>query len=181
MERALMPRPHIARRVVRREGAVVSPPDAEGAALPGTLSAVTPHSEVPEGAGLSIHVRVLLDGSSEPAQKAYAKAVQAYAEKLASESARQEASARAPGATTCEITESAVIRAAESLDRESAKRQRPANFGEAATLAGLPMFSAATGIMGGSYLHSVGQVAIFLALSAVTVLCVLYQLRRRLL
>lgn len=175
-----MPKPRTARRVVRREGVEVPPPDSEGAILPGAPPAITPHSDIPDGVGLSIHVRVQLDGSYGPAQKTFAKAVQTYAEKLASESARQEASARAPGATACEITESAVIRAAESLDRETAKRQRPANFGESATLAGLPMSSAATGITG-SYLHSAGQWIVFVALCAVTVFCVLYQLKRRLL
>jgi hypothetical protein len=93
------------------------------AAAWGQLDTNRSRADVPDGIGLLIHVRATLDGSSRPAQELYAKFVQGYAEQLASESARQEASARAPGARTTEITESVVIRARESLDQETAKRQ----------------------------------------------------------
>jgi hypothetical protein len=137
-----------------------------------------PHTEVPVGVGVSITVRVLLDGSSEPAQRAFGKEVQAYAEKLASESARQEASARATGAMTCEITESAVIRAAESLQQQTAK-ERPPRFREAAAVAGKSMCTAAMGTMG-NFLHSAAQVSVFAGLSIVAAICILQPLKRRL-
>ena len=99
---------------------------------------------------------------------------------LADESARQEASARAPGAKTTEITESVIIRARESLNQQTAKRQRPASLWEAAALAGMPMLSGAAGVLG-SNLHSPIQWTLF-ALSALgAVICILYLLKRRLL
>jgi Flp pilus assembly protein TadB len=135
---------------------------------------------VPNGIGLLIHVRAVLDGSSRQAQELYAKFIQEYGEQLASESARQEASARAPGAKTTEITESVVIRARESLDEQTARRQRPANLWEAAALAGMPMFSGAAGVMGNN-LHSALQWVTFVLLAFGAVVCILYLLKRRLL
>jgi len=151
-----------------------------GAGRHSPVPVIAPHSEVPDGTGLTIEVRVELDGSYEPARKAFAKHVQEYAERLAAESARQEISERALGARTCEITESAVLRAAESLERATAKRQRPENWLEASTLIGLPVFSAATPIMGG-YLHSKLQWYALIGLSALMLFCILYQGKRRLL
>jgi hypothetical protein len=129
---------------------------------------------------LLIHVRAILDGSSKSAQELYAKYIQEYAEQLASESARQEASARAPGARTAEITESAVIRARESLYLQIAKWQRPANLWEAAALAGMPILSGTAGVMG-NYLHSPLQSAVFALAALGAVICILYLLKRRLL
>lgn len=135
---------------------------------------------MPDGTGLLIYVRANLDGSSVPAQQLYAKLVQEYAEKLSDEGARQEASSRAPGAKTAEITESVVIRARESLDQQTAKRQRPTSLWEAAALAGVPILSGAAGVTG-SYLHSPLQWTLF-ALSALgAVISILYLLKRRLL
>ncbi len=88
---------------------------------------IVPHSDVPDGTGVVVQVRVVLDGSSRPAQRIFAKSVQEYGEKLASESARQEATGRAPGAQTVEITESAVFRAQEALDRQVVEKNIPSN------------------------------------------------------
>jgi hypothetical protein len=157
--------------------------EAGGGSSPASRSdaiPIVPHADVPDGAGLLVHVRAVLDGSSVQAQALYAKFIQEYAERLASESARQEASARAPGAKTTEITESVVIRARESLDQQTAERQRPANLWEAAALAGMPMLSGAAGVIGNN-LHSPWQWTLF-ALSALgAVICILYLLKRRLL
>ncbi len=144
------------------------------------LIPIIPYNDVPDGAGLLIHVRATLDGSSGSAQALYAKFVQEYAERLSGESARQEASARAPSAKAIEITESVVIRARESLDQQTAKRQRPANLWEAAALAGMPMLSSTAGVMG-NYLHSPLQWAIFVLSACGAVICILYLLKRRLL
>jgi hypothetical protein len=143
---------------------------------------------VPDGTGLLIHIRAVLDGSYTPAQELYATYVQEYAEQLASESARQEASARELGAKAIEITESAVIRARESLNKRTAEQQlaaqpikrQPLGIWEAAALAGAPMFSAATGVTG-SYLHSLLQWVLFSLSALAGVICILYLLKRRLL
>jgi Flp pilus assembly protein TadB len=144
------------------------------------LTPIVPYAGVPDGIGLLVHIRATLDGSSKSAQDLYAKFVQEYAEQLASESARQEASARAPGAKTTEITESVVIRARESLDQQAARQQRPASFWEAAALAGTPILSGAAGVMGNN-LHSSLQWATFALSSVGAVVCILYLLKRRLL
>lgn len=133
-----------------------------------------------DGTGLLIHVRAALDGSSISAQHLYARVIQEYAEQLASESARQEVSARAPGARTTEITESVIIRARESLDQQTAKRQRPASLWEAAALAGMPMLSGTAGVMGNN-LHSSLQWTVFTLSALGAVICILYLLKRRLL
>ncbi|MFE7870191.1 hypothetical protein ACFUYE_07590 [Micromonospora humida] len=119
----------------------------------------------------------MLDGAYNPAQLAFAKAVQAYAEKLAIESANQEASERAPGASNTEITESAVIRAREAFDKKVALQVRRRNPLDPYALAGSPIFSGATGVMG-SYLHSPAQVASFLALAICAATCILYLAKR---
>jgi hypothetical protein len=160
------------------------------------LITLFPHADLPEGVGLLVHVHVELDGSSDNAQKAYAKLIQDYAERLANESARQEASARAPGARTAEITESSVIRAYESLqeqvpqrieeqiarkiEEQIVKRQKPSTLREAAALAGTPILSGASGVMG-SYLHSPWQATIFALIALGAIACILYLLKRRLL
>jgi hypothetical protein len=127
-----------------------------------------------------IHVRVGLEGSSKAAQELFGKLIQEYAENLASESARQEASERAPGAKTTEITESVVIRASDSIKQETAKRQRPANAREAFALAGTPIFSGTAGIIGGN-LHGAFQWGTFSVSAFCAVVCILYLLKRRLL
>jgi hypothetical protein len=160
------------------------------------LKTIVPYTDLPEDVGLLVHVHVALDGSSDVAQRVYAKFVQGYAERLANESARQEASARAAGASSVEITESSIIRASESLEeqvpkrieeqlgkrieQQLARRQRPANLREAAALAGTPIFSGAAGVMG-SYLHSPWQVTLFVLIALVAIVCILYLLKRRLL
>jgi hypothetical protein len=141
---------------------------------------VVPRSEVPDGTGLVVQVRVLLDNSYRPAQQAFARFVQNYAERLARETSYQEISERPSGATTAEITESAVVRAQESLERKIAQERRPADARDAFALAGVPIFSGAAGVAG-SYLHSRPQWIAFLALAIVAASCVLYLLKRRLL
>jgi hypothetical protein len=170
-------------RHLKHRGGITTVSQSGGGSLPlegysGTP--IVPHTDVPKGIGLLIHVRAVLDGSSKPAQDLYGKFIQEYAEKLASESARQEASARAPGARTTEITESVVIRAHESLDEQIAKRRRPAGPGEAVALAGMPILSSFTGVTG-SYLHSPLQATMFTLAALGAVICVLYLLKRRLL
>ena len=155
-------------------GGASLPPDAN------RLTPIIPHADMPDGTGVLVHVRVVLDGSSLWAQRRYAGYIQEYAEKLANESARQEASARAPGARTVEITESAVIRARESIELQTAMRQRPNNLWEAVALAGVPILSGAAGVAGG-YLHSIWQYLLFAVCAFGAIACVLYQLKRRLL
>jgi hypothetical protein len=84
---------------------------------------VLARSDVPDGIGLSIQVRVVLDGAYLPAQQIFAEAVQTYATKLADESSYQEATSRAAGARTAEITESTVLRAREALDKLSVSKR----------------------------------------------------------
>lgn len=141
---------------------------------------IVPHSDVSDGTGLVVQIRVVLDGSYRAAQKVFAKSIQEYGEKLASESARQEATGRAPGAQTVEITESAVIRAQEALDQQVAERSRPSNKIEAVSLAGAPIFSGATGVMG-SYLTNALNWTVFSLLAMIAASCILYLLKRRLL
>lgn len=138
---------------------------------------VIPHSGVPPGSGIVIPTRVLLDGAYEPAQLAFSRAVQAYAEKLSIESANQEASERAPGVSGTEITESAVIRAQEALDRKMALQVRKRSPLDLYVLTGAPVFSGATGVMGG-FLHSPAQVGIFIALALCAAVCILCLARR---
>jgi hypothetical protein len=83
-----------------------------------------PPSGIPDHVGIVVLTRTNLDGAYEPAQLAFARAVLSYADRLAIESANQEASERAPGASSKEITESAVIRARDALDRKVALQVR---------------------------------------------------------
>jgi hypothetical protein len=91
-----------------------------------------------------VPTRTHLDGAYEPAQLAFAHAVQAYAERLAIESANQEVSERAPGVNSKEITESAVIRAKDALDKKVALQVRRRSPLEPYALAGSPIFAGAT-------------------------------------
>lgn len=141
---------------------------------------VVPRSGIADGTGLVIEVRVALDGSSHPAQRVFGKNIQEYAERLATESTRQEFNGRAPGANSVEITESAVIRAEESLEQQAAKRNRTGSKLESAALAGSPIFSCATGVAG-SYLTNTLNWATFGTLAIISISCVFYLLRRNLL
>jgi hypothetical protein len=109
-------------------------------------------SPLPPGSGLVISVRVLLDGASTPAQRAFGRAIQRYADRLAQESGNQEASSRAPGATAIEIIETSVIRAQEALEKRIALEKNRVGPLDAVALAGVPIFSGAAGVIG-SYLH----------------------------
>jgi hypothetical protein len=159
------------------------------------LVPIVPHTDLPEDTGLLVHVHAALDGSSPAAQKLYAKLIQSYAERLANESARQEASARVPGAKTVEITESIVIRASESFEEqvperieeqltkrieEQLSKRHKLNLPEAAALAGTPILSGASAVMG-SYLHSPWQDTAFALIALGAIVCILYLLKRRLL
>ncbi|GGM43886.1 hypothetical protein GCM10007977_051840 [Dactylosporangium sucinum] len=139
---------------------------------------VIPASGVPEGVGVVVPTRTLLDGAYEPAKLAFGRAVQAYADKLAIESANQEASERAPGANSTEITESAVIRAQEALDKKVALQVRKRSPLEPYALAGSPIFAGATGVMG-SFLHSLVQVIAFSILAVIAIACILHLAVRR--
>lgn len=114
--------------------------------------AVTPQAGPVVSKGLVVPVRVLLDGASLPAQHAFARAVQRYADRLAQESGNQEASNRAPGAATVEIIETSVIRAQEALDKRIALEKSRTHPLDGFALAGAPIFSGAAGVLG-SYLH----------------------------
>ncbi|GAB3686499.1 hypothetical protein [Saccharopolyspora tripterygii] len=133
-----------------------------------------------EGTQLTFEVHVVLDGSSGPAQRLFRKALQEYGEKLATESARQEISSRAPGAHSTEITESAVIRGREALEAQAARRNRPGTKLEAVALATTPICTLAAGVAG-SYLTSSLNWAVFGVLAVISISCVLYLLKRRLL
>ncbi|MEU6788073.1 hypothetical protein ABZ912_53535 [Nonomuraea angiospora] len=132
-----------------------------------------PPTRTPDGAGIVVPVRTILDGAYEPAQLAFARAIQSYADKLAIESANQEASERAPGANSTEITESAVIRAQEALDKQVALKVRKRSPLDPYALAGSPIFAGATGVMG-SYLHSLLQVIAFIILAVLAIACILH-------
>jgi len=116
-------------------------------------SIAIPKSDLSKHAGIVVVARAKLDGAYEPAQLAFGQAVQNYAARLAIESANQEASDRAPGVSSIEITESSVIRAREALDKKVALQLRKRSPFEPYALAGSPIFAGATGVMG-SYLHS---------------------------
>ncbi|MEU7917842.1 hypothetical protein [Micromonospora zamorensis] len=125
-----------------------------------------------------VMTRANLDGAYEPAQLAFARAVQGYADKLAIESANQEASERAPGVSGKEVTESAVIRAREALDKKVALQVRRRSPLDPYALAGSPIFAGATGVMG-SYLHSLEQVIAFSVLTVLAIACILHLAIRR--
>ncbi len=101
---------------------------------------VIPASGVPDGAGVVVVTRTILDGAYEPARIAFGRAIQVYADNLAVESANQEASERAPGASSKEITESAVIRAQEAFDKKTALQVRKRSPFDPYALAGSPIF-----------------------------------------
>jgi Flp pilus assembly protein TadB len=139
---------------------------------------IIPESGIPDHAGIVVPTRANLDGAYEPAQLAFAHAVQAYAERLAIESANQEISERAPGVNSKEITESAVIRAKDALDKKVALQQRKRSRLDPYALAGSPIFASATGVMG-SYLHSLLQVVVFTILAMLAIACILHLSVRR--
>jgi hypothetical protein len=90
----------------------------------GNERVLAPRADASDNTCYVVQVRVALDGFYEPARKAYSRLIQEYAESLENESARQEASARAPGVKAQEITENTVIRANESLTQEAINRAR---------------------------------------------------------
>jgi hypothetical protein len=139
---------------------------------------VVPHSDTPVHTGIVVPVRTNLDGAYEPAQLAFARAVQDYAQRLAIESANQEISERAPGVDGKEITESAVVRARGALDKKMALQVRKRSRLDPYALAGSPIFSTAAGVMG-TFLHSPRQVVIFCVLAVVAIACILHVSTRR--
>lgn len=145
--------------------------------LSGEMIAIPP-TALPEHVGVVVPTRTNLDGAYEPAQLAFARAVQAYADKLAIESANQEASERAPGVNSKEITESAVMRAREALDKKVALEVRKRSPLDPYALAGSPIFAGATGVMG-SFLHSLAQVLAFSVLAVLAIACILHLATRR--
>jgi hypothetical protein len=139
---------------------------------------VIPSSGIPDHTGIVVPTRANLDGAYEPAQLAFAGAVQNYAERLAIESANQEISERAPGVNSKEITESAVIRAKVALDKKVALQLRKRSRLEPYALAGSPIFAGATAVMG-TYLHSLFQVFVFIVLAVLAIACILHLSVRR--
>jgi hypothetical protein len=139
---------------------------------------VIPYSGIQNKIGIVVPTRTNLDGAYEPAQLAFARAVQSYAERLAIESANQEVSERAPGVNGKEITESAVIRATSALDKQVALKLQKRSPLDPYTLAGSPIFAGAAGIMG-SYLHSLPQVIAFSVLAVLAIACILHLSTRR--
>lgn len=132
-----------------------------------------PSTALPTGSGIVVPVRVILDGTYTPADLAFAKAVQNYADRLATESANQAESEKAPGATNVEVTESSVIRAQESLDKKVALQVNARSRWIPYALAGSPIFSGATGVMG-SFLHSPLQIAAFVVTAGIAALCIIF-------
>lgn len=149
---------------------------AEGAPKAGRL-VVVPLTPLPPGAGLTVSVRVLLDGASEPAQQAFGRAVQRYADRLAQESGNQEASNRAPGATAIEIIETSVIRAQDALEKRIASEKNRAGPLDAFALAGAPIFSGTAGVIGG-YLHSATTWSAFAVAALIACGCVVHLARK---
>jgi hypothetical protein len=138
-----------------------------------------PPSNVTDHNGIVVLTRTNLDGASKAAQLKFANAIQNYAERMAIESINQEISQRAPGADSAEITESAVIRAKDALDKRVASQlqKKPSRL-EPWTLAGASIFTGAAGIMG-TYLHSLPQVFAFSVLIVLAIACILHQSTRR--
>jgi hypothetical protein len=137
-----------------------------------------PPSGIPNHTGIVVPTRTNLDGAYEPAQLAFARAVQAYAERLAIESVNQGISERAIGVNSKEIIESAVARAKDTLDKKVALEVRGQSPLEPYALAGSPIFAGAAGVMG-SYLHSLLQVVVFTVLAVLAIACILHLSARR--
>ncbi|WP_327038279.1 hypothetical protein [Micromonospora maris] len=163
-------------------------PSAKGEGLVIDAWQVRPAADVPappaveavSGSEFVVRVSVRLDGASQMAQRAFATSVQAYAIRLMQESERHEISNRAPGADVPEVTASSVIQAREILEKPPSDRRNSLTHLESFSLAGVPIFSGATGAMA-SYLNSPLQWLIFIGCALVALFCVFYSLRRRLL
>ena len=125
-----------------------------------------------------VSVQVHLNGATDGARAEFASAVTAYANCLASESERQELSLRPPGASHPETRGNAVCLAKQAMSKFG-KRAKPTTWDRTA-LMGLPIGSGATGAMA-SFLHSPLQVAIFITVILVSITCLGYLMRRRLL
>ena len=135
----------------------------------------------PPGAGgsgdhVSVHVQVDLHGATPAAKSEFSKAVQAYADWLVGESQKQELSLRAPGGQNLEVTATAVLRARRAMSRFGEKAKPGAL--EGISLAASPVFSGATGVMGG-FLHSTTQIVIFSILVIIALLSIAYLIVRR--
>jgi len=126
---------------------------------------------------VSVSVEVDLHGATLAARAEFNGAVQAYADFLAAESQKQELSLRTPGVLNLEVTASAVVRARRAISRYG-KRAKPRLL-ESTALAGAPIFSGATGVMG-SYLDGLVQISVFAGLAFMAVLCIGYLVFRRL-
>lgn len=134
-----------------------------------------------------VNISVELQGASEFARKEFERAIKDYANRLSNESALEELSTREPGVGFAEITASSLIRAEKNLSRKIANgaggdgRRRVGKL-EVAALAGLPIFSSATGVVG-SYLGATNfwQWVAFGVLASLAISCVLYLAKRRLL
>jgi hypothetical protein len=130
------------------------------------------------GPTVSVSASVPLLGASEHAKTEFRTAVQSYADHLAAECGRQEISDRAPGVTHPEITTTVVMRAKTVMSRYG-ERAKPRAL-EVCALVGLPIFSAASGVLG-SYLHSILQIVSFICVAALGIACVVVLAWRRLL
>ncbi|GGM50489.1 hypothetical protein ACFFX1_34935 [Dactylosporangium sucinum] len=126
-----------------------------------------------------LEVTVVLEGASKVAWEAFGRSVQAYADQLAHESGRQEITSRAVGATIPEITATSVIRASEVLEHPPPIEPRRLTTIDKIVLSAIPIFSGAAGIMG-SFLHSVPQVLVFSGIASVAVVCIFFDVWRRL-
>jgi hypothetical protein len=125
-----------------------------------------------------INSEVVLHGATEVARAQFEEAVQDYAERLADESEKQEISSRPPGTRFSEVSANSVARAKAVIDRYG-QRAKPTPL-EVAALAGLPILSGATGVMG-SYLTNTLNWAIFSLLGSLAISCVAILATRRLL
>lgn len=134
-----------------------------------------------------VELSVELQGASGLARKEFERAIKDYAHKLSNESALEELSSREPGVMVAEITASSLIRAEKNLLRKIADDsggagRRVVGKLEGSALAGVPIFSSATGVMG-SYLSSGGwlQWSVFSLLAMSAAVCIAYLAKRRLL
>lgn len=134
-----------------------------------------------------VEVSVELQGTSGLARKEFERAIKDYAHKLSIESALEELSNRDPGVEVAEITASSLRRAEKNLLRKIAddvgsNGRRTVGKLEVAALAGVPIFSSGSGVMG-SYLNSGGiwQWPVFVCLAVSAFICIVYLAKRRLL
>jgi hypothetical protein len=113
--------------------------------------------------------QVELASMSEPARVQFRKCVARYGGDLARESARFEADNRSRSVETPEITASNVAEGDEVLRKPPGIQERPPRSSISVALYAVALVSTLVGGVMGSYLHSVLQVIVFVALAILAV------------